>query len=559
MFCRKCGKQIDDDALFCYYCGTKVEWEDDENTGAADTEVMDNNDTMVLSREQLRQSVAESVARMEAADKASGAAPTDHYSGSSVQGYGDSTVNGYVRGPAPGHSNGPMNGGGNGPAPGHSNGPMNGRANGPAQRHPNGPMNGGGNGPAQRHPNGPMNGGGNGPVPRHPNGPMNGGPNGPVNYYAQGAPHDYGNGGPVKAKSAPKKKKTGMIILIVCIAVLCLAIIGGVIAVVMIQGNKKSQVEAFKSRVEAFEDFLADANYSSIREDVLELLEDCEDAINEKSIKNFEKLEERMAQLQLKLGNISDQIDSLEALKNSYEALFEDNYVVPEEFRAEVDRVMEDIQAAIENGQTDRLEEFKSVLEDMAFDLKQTNITLIDNIKNTVAALDLTDMTDAERNSLEMYLEEIEQYLDENNYKMAFDKAQVYEEYAQSIVGNIEKRLEESRKESEEESRRAESEEESRRQSEEEEKRKESGYICPGSDSRYLTEADLVGLSDWELLLARNEIYARHGRKFKDESIQAYFNSQEWYHGTVDPDSFNTSVFNEYELKNIEFIKAHEK
>lgn len=84
-------------------------------------------------------------------------------------------------------------------------------------------------------------------------------------------------------------------------------------------------------------------------------------------------------------------------------------------------------------------------------------------------------------------------------------------------------------------------------------------YILPDSDSRYLTDSDVRGLSANELMLARNEIYARHGRKFKDSELQNYFNSKSWYRGTVDPDDFSTDVFNEYENKNLEMIQKYEK
>ena len=85
------------------------------------------------------------------------------------------------------------------------------------------------------------------------------------------------------------------------------------------------------------------------------------------------------------------------------------------------------------------------------------------------------------------------------------------------------------------------------------------GYIIQDSSVRYLTDQDLAGLSTDQLRLARNEIYARHGRKFKDEQLQAYFNSQPWYKGTVEPDSFKDDVLlNDVERKNLELIKARE-
>lgn len=84
-------------------------------------------------------------------------------------------------------------------------------------------------------------------------------------------------------------------------------------------------------------------------------------------------------------------------------------------------------------------------------------------------------------------------------------------------------------------------------------------YILPDSDKRYLTESDLSGLSWESLTLARNEIYARHGRMFITPEISAYFNAQAWYHGTVPGNQFSESVFNEYEKANVNFILNYEK
>ena len=84
-------------------------------------------------------------------------------------------------------------------------------------------------------------------------------------------------------------------------------------------------------------------------------------------------------------------------------------------------------------------------------------------------------------------------------------------------------------------------------------------YILPNSNSAYLTEADLAGLTKEELRIARNELYARHGRKFKDAALNEYFLSKSWYHPTVEADDFNESVFNDYELANRKLIGDYEK
>lgn len=83
-------------------------------------------------------------------------------------------------------------------------------------------------------------------------------------------------------------------------------------------------------------------------------------------------------------------------------------------------------------------------------------------------------------------------------------------------------------------------------------------YILPESSTRLLTDRDLEGLDSTQLMLARNEIFARHGRIFNDSTIRAYFESQPWYQGTVLPEDFLESCLSEVEKANIETIMSHE-
>ncbi len=83
-------------------------------------------------------------------------------------------------------------------------------------------------------------------------------------------------------------------------------------------------------------------------------------------------------------------------------------------------------------------------------------------------------------------------------------------------------------------------------------------YILPDSDQRYYTENELSGLSEDQLRLARNEIYARHGRIFDAEDLREYFESQSWYQGTVSAADFSDSVLNDYEKANIQLIQSLE-
>lgn len=85
-------------------------------------------------------------------------------------------------------------------------------------------------------------------------------------------------------------------------------------------------------------------------------------------------------------------------------------------------------------------------------------------------------------------------------------------------------------------------------------------YILPDSDKKNYNMNDLEKLSAEEARLARNELYARKGRKFRDEKIQEYFEKQSWYQGTIEPDQFDDSVmFNSYEIYNRNLILRYEK
>ena len=84
-------------------------------------------------------------------------------------------------------------------------------------------------------------------------------------------------------------------------------------------------------------------------------------------------------------------------------------------------------------------------------------------------------------------------------------------------------------------------------------------YILLGSDSRYISESELWSLTQWQVRLARNEIYARYGYNFKTGAIQQYFESTSWYWD--DPyygHDANKPSFNKYEKYNLTLIKEYE-
>lgn len=84
-------------------------------------------------------------------------------------------------------------------------------------------------------------------------------------------------------------------------------------------------------------------------------------------------------------------------------------------------------------------------------------------------------------------------------------------------------------------------------------------YILPQSSDRLLTYQDIAGLSQQDLMLARNEIFARHGRIFNDPDVRNYFESQIWYYGYIEPEDFTDTMLSDIEKDNIAFIQEYEK
>ena len=86
-------------------------------------------------------------------------------------------------------------------------------------------------------------------------------------------------------------------------------------------------------------------------------------------------------------------------------------------------------------------------------------------------------------------------------------------------------------------------------------------YILPDVQTRLYSTAELEQLSTDELWYARNEIFARHGRGFRNPELQSYFNSKPWYtRNPIDPDTFDSTVtLSATEQQNADAITAIEQ
>lgn len=84
-----------------------------------------------------------------------------------------------------------------------------------------------------------------------------------------------------------------------------------------------------------------------------------------------------------------------------------------------------------------------------------------------------------------------------------------------------------------------------------------NGQIMPYSSTARLSLADIKGFTNDQLCIAKNEIWARHGRKFDNNWLQNHFNQQSWYTPTTNPDDFlKVYTPTDIENDNAEFLNS---
>jgi hypothetical protein len=76
---------------------------------------------------------------------------------------------------------------------------------------------------------------------------------------------------------------------------------------------------------------------------------------------------------------------------------------------------------------------------------------------------------------------------------------------------------------------------------------------------RRLTSEELQSRSVWELTLMRNEIYARHGRKFRRADLQSHFDAQTWYEPQYEPEDFPSSLLTPTQRYNVDLLAVAER
>lgn len=87
-----------------------------------------------------------------------------------------------------------------------------------------------------------------------------------------------------------------------------------------------------------------------------------------------------------------------------------------------------------------------------------------------------------------------------------------------------------------------------------------SEYIFPYANERLITRGEYESLDAETLRLAINEIYARHGRQYDTQDLNAYFSSKSWYrpqYSKSEFDKIESQVLNSYERENIKILTGY--
>lgn len=84
------------------------------------------------------------------------------------------------------------------------------------------------------------------------------------------------------------------------------------------------------------------------------------------------------------------------------------------------------------------------------------------------------------------------------------------------------------------------------------------GFILPDSSWEYLSYDEIADMPLQVVCYAKNEIYARNGRRFSSGELQNYFDQQYWYSGIYEPGSFSEEMLNVYETANVALLSQRE-
>ena len=376
-------------------------------------------------------------------------------------------------------------------------------------------------------------------------------------------------------KTVKKKSKKGIIFLVI----LLLALIAGGGAYFYKMQMDERTIADFEAKVASFQtEKLDDVQLGDKQEYFDSFIQRCQDAIAEKDITAITELNNEWSAVEKELTDVTNGKMAIDSFVYSTQETLQ-SYYVTENYKEAYDTLIQEMNDAKEGNHFEKISSLQKNLDSLTKNLKAEDMKVVQNIKNQISEMDLDAnyLTDAQKSELKKYEETVAKNLDDGNYAEAIATLNKWKGSAAAIseavtskkaeeLARAESEAEELRRqrEAEQAAEQAAREEELRRQLEEDQAKEQSSsgsdssYVLPDSSSRYLSESEVSGLSKQQLMYARSEIFARHGYIFQDSGLRSYFESKSWYHGTVSPGDFSSSMLNEIEEANIKLIQKYE-
>lgn len=250
---------------------------------------------------------------------------------------------------------------------------------------------------------------------------------------------------------------------------------------------------------------------------------------------------------EIKVTQESINVSSLSELKMEYETKFT-NYNINEQYQTRVQSLHTELDQAMTDNKTEKAETLRASYAALETEIAENNKVQVDGLRAEIARVDVSGATATQNAELTRYNDRVSETLQVGNYKGAISELEGYLNYSNSVKQESDER---SAKEQE-------YQQKAQVQQQQVPVVSNSEYLIPYSSTQYITFADIANFSTRELVLARNEIFARHGRKFVDETIQAYFNEKSWYQGIYEPEEISFKELTDIEKKNVKFIEKYE-
>ena len=339
-----------------------------------------------------------------------------------------------------------------------------------------------------------------------------------------------------------EKPKVNMRLIVICTGIFVVALIAVVLVITTLNFQRKKSADSFEKQIESYEAVITDQHLNVPGNAYYDLLQEAKTALSQLAYSDFDSLADEMREAANYAENTDEEEAQLSQLQANCEALKKYSLTTGD-FERRTNQLYNTVSEAVAAGNVESLADLESQYEALAAELDKDNLSRITALKDQIKQIEIADMTDSEKKAVANYESEAQQLISGKEYAKAIDKLESWYEYMETL-------------ELEREILKKESERKEQETKDSETKTENGDYILPGSSSKYLTDSDLEGLSSSQLRLARNEIYARHGRTFNDSQLQAYFESKSWY--KADP-GFSESSLSECERANVTFIKEYEE